>query len=343
MICQECLKTHNRRKNRNTRLSAAVILILAAGVHLAPVPVAGQDEVASTSDFTITAMVYDDGWQRMLRNPGALHYDPTSRELFVTDGGNHRVVIYDHDLTPKYSFEHFVRDKRTGRAMKGEPRDVAVNSLGEIILIDNLASHISVLDYRGKLLEKIYPNALYGDTTLNIKPQCLAIDETDNLYVAVSGDVTTIMVLDNLFDLKKMISRRGGGKAEFNSPLACQVQKGRIYVTDLYAEPAVKVFDTSGAFLFGFAGHDIDRGDVSFPAGIAVMENASGEQNIWVVDGLRQVIKVFNEAGEFSEIVGGYGFSPGEFRYPSDIADMGEGAFSVVERIGNRIQRFQTK
>lgn len=333
MTFPRCLPGHN---------FPALLLAILLGLTAAH-PVPAQDAVASVSDFTITAIAFDDGWQQPLRNPSALHYDSKAGEVFVADAGNHRVVIYDSELRPKYSFDHFVPDQRSGRTIKGEPRDVAVNSVGEILLIDNLASYVGVFDYRGKLLEKIYPKALYGDTSLAVKPQCLAVDEADNLYVAVSGDVTTVLVLDSLFNLKRMIGQRGGGEADFSSPMACYVHRGKLYVTDLYANPAVKVFDTAGTFLFGFAGHDIDRGDVSFPAGITVMETSSGNIRIWVADGLRQVIKVFDETGEFSEVVGGYGFNPGEFRYPSDIADLGGGAFCVVERIGNRIQRFQTK
>ena len=121
------------------------------------------------------------------------------------------------------------------------------------------------------------------------------------------------------------------------------VNSGRLYVTDLYGTPAVKVFDTSGSYLFGFAGHDIERADMSFPSGLAVIANDRGEPNIWVVDGLRQVIKVFDSEGEFIQLVGGFGINPGEFRYPSDIVTLTDSIIYVVERVGNRIQRFDIK
>ncbi len=176
---------------------ASLLLCLAS-----PVAVAAQDTPPAL-DFNITAIAFDDGWQKNLRSPGSLFFDKSADELFVTDAGNGRVVIYDKLLNPKYSFEHFVIEQRSGRLIKGEPRDLAVNKLGEIILSDNLADYLDVLDFRGKSLQKVYLNTLYGDTSLTIKPQSLAIDSEDNLYVITTGDIVTIMVLDEYFELEK--------------------------------------------------------------------------------------------------------------------------------------------
>ncbi|MEW6413182.1 MAG: NHL repeat-containing protein [Candidatus Zixiibacteriota bacterium] len=295
-------------------------------------------------DFDITAAAFDDGWQKHLRNPGALFFDRSAGELFVADAGNGRVVIYDSLLNPKYSFEHYVTEKRSGNLVKGEPRDLAVNAVGEIILSDNFADYLDLLDFRGKSLQKIYLNAVYGDTTLTIKPEGLTIDKQGNLYVIASGDIVTVMVLNDYFELVRSIGQKGGGPSDFNTPLAIQVWQDRVFVTDLYADPAVKVFDTIGTFLYGFSGHQIERGDLSFPSGIEILPMGdSALPTIWVTDGLRQVVKVFNNDGEFREIVGGYGVNAGEFRYPTDIVAAGDSAFFIVERIGSRIQRFEAK
>lgn len=306
------------------------------------VTAAGQDE-APPDAFWISAIAYDDGWQKGLRSPSAIYVDSLAREVVVADGGNNRIVIYDEQLRPKYAFEHFVRDTRSGRMIKGEPRDVVVTSQGEIIVADNLSNDLDVLDFRGRLLEQVRLNRLYGDTTLTIKPQSLSIDEQDNLYVVTTGDIVTVMVMDSRFGLIRTIGQKGGAAAEFNTPLAVHVYSGRLYVTDLYAKPAVKVYDTSGTFAFGFGGHEIEKADMSFPSGLAVFPDSTGTDELWIVDGLRQVIKVFDGEGVFRQLVGGYGFRPGEFRYPADIARLSDSVFYVVERVGGRIQRFDIK
>lgn len=293
--------------------------------------------------ITITEIAFDDGWQTGFKGAAALFVDQSVEELFVADAGNSRVVIFDDRLRAKFAFDHYVKDPRSGRLLKGEPRDMVVNSRGEIILIDNLSENIEVLDFRGKLLEKIYPNELYGDTSLTIKPQRLAIDSQDRLYVATGGDVVTVMVLDDYFNLDKMIGKRGGETEDFNTVLTLEVHKDRLYTTDLYAVPAIKVFDTSGAFLFGFGAHDVERADVSFPSGLTVLEIEPGKPTIWIADGLRQVLKVYDAEGNFIQFVGGFGLKAGEFRYPADLATLGDSVLYIVERVGNRIQRFDIK
>ncbi|MFQ6008666.1 MAG: NHL repeat-containing protein [Candidatus Zixiibacteriota bacterium] len=291
----------------------------------------------------VTAVVYDDGWQSKLRNPSGLFFDRQAGELFVADAGNHRVLIFDQNLVPKYSFEHFVHNCRADHMVRGEPRTLVVNSLGEIILIDNLVNYLDVLDFRGKPLEKVHLNRVLKDTTLSVKPQSLSIDQSDNLYVAVVGDLTTVIVLDKYYELKRTIGTKGTDRSDFNTPLRVYVQNGLLYITDLYAEPAVKVFDTTGEFKYGFGGHEVERSDFSFPTGVMINEKYSGQKSIWVVDGLRQVVKVFDDQGEFVTYVGGFGFNQGEFRYPSDIAAASDSVFFVAERVGNRIQRFEIR
>lgn len=335
------MTSHNcSPKNNRQRLSLAFWV---SAMLLGVASSASGQEVAPEGAFTITEIAYDDGWQKALRNPSAIFVDSLALEIVVADGGNNRVVIYDDKLRPKFSFEHFVKEPRTGQMIKGEPRDLVVNRSGEIILVDNLSDDIDVLDFRGRLLEQVRLNYLYGDTTLTVKPQSVAIDGDDNLYVATSGDVVTIMVLNNRFDLVRTIGQKGGTPSDFNTPLAVHVQSGRVYVTDLYAKPAVKVFDTSGTYAFGFGGHEIEKADMSFPSGLAVISDSAGEASLWIVDGLRQVIKVFHSEGDFAYLVGGYGVRPGEFRYPADIATLNDSVFYVIERIGGRIQRFDIK
>ncbi|UCD64861.1 MAG: NHL repeat-containing protein [Candidatus Zixiibacteriota bacterium] len=326
----------------SARPAAAALALLLAAVFPSGLTRA-QDAVASVTDFTIAAITYDDGWQTPLRNPTSLFFDSNSGELFAADAGNHRVLIYDRHLNARYSFEHFVREPRSGRTVKGEPRDLVVTTAGEIVLADNFAHYLEVLDFRGKSLEKVHLNRLYGDTSLVIKPQCLTIDAADNIYVATVGDITTVMVLSDRFELKRTIGQKGGAPSEFNTPLGMHLWRDRLYVTDLYANPAVKVFDTTGTYLFGFAAHDIARADMSFPSGLTVLPDSSGRASVWIVDGLRQVIKVFDHSGEFVELVGGFGINPGEFRYPADIAAAGDSAFFVLEKTGGRIQRFEIK
>lgn len=292
------------------------------------------------NSITIRAIASGEGWQGPLNNPSSIYFDSAAAEVFVSDAGNGRVLIFDEFLIPKYAFVHYVIEPKTRRSIKGEPRDLVTNSLGDIILIDNRAEYIDVLDFRGKSLEKIYPVRLLDDTTLAVRPQRLAIDGDDNLYVLLLGDVTTILVLDQQYELVRQFGQKGGDFADFNTPLSMYVRDDRVYIADLYARPAIKIFSTAGAYIEGFAAHDVDRADVSFPSGITALNGVAAAQSVWVVDGLRQVVKVYDSEGQFIALVGGYGVNPGEFRYPNDIARSGDSTVYILERVGGRVQRF---
>lgn len=293
--------------------------------------------------ITIAAMTYDDGFGVVLKNPSGIWFDSSAGELFVADAGNGRVLIYDRELNCHYSFKHYVKDPATGRIITGEPKNLVVNSRGEILLNDAISDEIDLLDFRGRLIAAVSPGRLLGDTTLRIKTASLAVDPTDRFYVLITGDITSILVLDGDLQLVKKIGEKGNLPAQLNTPISIKVFGGKIFVGDLYGTPAVKIYDTSGPFLFGFGGHDINREDLTFPVGFGFIEFGPGERFVLIADGLRQAVKVFNDSGVFFTMIGGFGHDPGQLQYPSGLVSDGGSAFYVVERSGGRIQRYEIR
>ncbi len=304
--------------------------------------IARVEEFSSRIEFD--ALIFDDGMGVALRSPSSIFFDRRAQEILVADGGNNRVIIYDKDLRLLYTFEHFVKDRYSDRMIKGEPKGIATTSAGDIILIDNLANYLDILDFRGNFQDRIYLNTLLGDTSLNIRPECIAVDENDNLYVVTAGDMTTVVVLDRNYDFKRTIGKKGGGESEFNTLVGIAAANGHVVVSDIYAVPAMKIYDTTGNFLLGFGGHNVERSDVSLPSGLMISaDSVASSELIWTCDALRQVVKVFNMKGDFVANIGGFGYSLGEFRYPADITGDGEKIFYIVEKVGGRIQRFELK
>jgi len=321
---------------------ALPLIMLIGLLAIAPSRLHSQDEEAELNDrISIGAIAVDDGWGRPLRSPSSLFLDEQAGELFVTDQGNNRVLIYDRMLQPKFSFVHYVKDRTSDRIVKGEPRAIVVTSRGDIVLLDNYVDYVEVLDFRGFPLERIYPNKLLGDTTLSIKPQCVAIDSRDNLYIGTAGDLVGIIVVDDHMQFKRVIGDDQTGDGKLQTMLTIQTWRDTLLVTDLYAEPAIKIFDTLGNYIRGFGGHDIEEADVSFPSGITAYYDTKTDQELmWVTDGLRQVVKVYHGDGSFLGYVGGFGLGPGEFRYPASIAASGDSVLYICERVGNRLQKF---
>ncbi len=320
------------------RTPAAITLLV---ILCAFVPASAQDKETLADSVWFTGYSLEDGVGGKLRAPLGIFCDPNTDEVFVTAGK--RVILYDRNLNVKYTIDHFVNDRSTGRPVPGEPRSVAVDADGNIYLVDNLADYVDFLDFRGQPISRIYPNRLVNDTTLKIKPEVVVVDETGKIYISVAGDMQTIMVLDSDHRLIRQIGQKGDRPENFNTQVGLGAHHGYVCVTDLYAIPAVKVFDTLGEFKLGWGGHDVDREDFSLPSGVAIHKNDSGLVRFWIADALRHVIKVFSEEGEFVCNIGGYGERQGEFTYPVGVSVGTKNTFFVCEKVLGRIQRLEIR
>ena len=59
-----------------------------------------------------------------------------------------------------------------------------------------------------------------------------------------------------------------------------------------------------------------------------------------MADELRQVVKAFDGEGNFLFWFGGFGVSSGAMRYPRYITGDGDSQVFVLERVGQRYQKF---
>ncbi len=291
---------------------------------------------------TFVGYTYDNGANGPLVNPGFAFYDLRADELLVCSPGNRSIVVYDADLTPKFSFPHYVRDK-SGRGMiMGEPRAAVVNRHGDILVLDNLTDYVDVLDYKGTPIERIYPNRLLRDTTLKIHPDLMALDRNDNLYLSISGDVQSILVIDSNFELKRQIMSKGSKDAP-ELPAALAATDSLVVITDMQGKPVVRIYDTLGQYLTGFGGREIARTDFSLPVAVVPVTDSLGQTVFLIADALRQVIKLLDQHGQLISMIGGYGIGLGAFQYPAGLAYGGKWTFFVVERVGGRVQKFLLK
>ena len=291
-----------------------------------------------------TGITYDNGTDGPLKNPGFAFFDKRARELFVAATGNRRIVVYDFDLIPKFTFQHFVRDRKSNKMVLGEPKAVVVNSQGDMLVIDNLADYVDILDFRGKSFQQVYPNRMLGDTTLKIRADLIAIDDSDNVYLSVVGDLTAVLSLDRNMNLKlRIIERTADSTTSIAGPLAMAVMDSLLLLTEFREAPVLKLFDTSGRYLGGFGGREIAKEDFSMAIAAAIYRDSTGSLSFLVADALRQVIKRVAVNGSLIATFGGYGAYPGALSYPSGLTYAGNSDFFVVERVGGRIQRFSIR
>lgn len=288
-----------------------------------------------------------DGYGRGARFsvPDGIWLDARRAEIYVADRGNHKIAVFDKDGQLLRSFIHWV--PRTGPRGKvvpqpGEPSSVAVNSRGDIFVVDGFDNAVDVLDYRGRSMQRIpvggpTTDGKEGKSSDQPVPVEVAVDEQDHVYVATSGGHCQIIVLDENYQVIRRIGRRGRERGAFYAVTGLSVDKqGRVLVTDAQSVP-VQVFSPEGELLLAFGAHEVGWENFSLPSGVV----RDGDGDLWVVDSIRQVVKRFDESGHFLGVIGGLGSAPGDMYYPTALAGDGGRMIVVLERNGARFQVFQ--
>lgn len=282
--------------------------------------------------------------QRFSRAAG-LFYDAKRAELYVADTGNGQVVILDNKGMPVSRIRHFIYAATDGKRQLGEPKSIVVCKNGDILVTDNLAHYVDVMDYRGRSLEKVWPGDLLGRDRSKVRPGYLALDASGNVYLSVTGDVSAILVLTPSLKLKAQMGKIGGGRAGgFKAVTGMWVGKhGKIYATYSQGE-CVRIYRPDGRLITSFGAHDSGPGNFSLPSGVVI----DGRDNIWVVDSLRHVMSIFNQETDgskvsvsFMELIGGKGSGPGQFKHPTAIAGDGKTKIFMLEGTGARVQAFE--
>jgi tripartite motif-containing protein 71 len=269
--------------------------------------------------------------------PQGIFCDRRSGEIYVCDSGNHQVVIFDSTGFPLYRFSHWLRRSGEEERTLGEPRNLVVSKAGDIFLIDNLVEFVDVLDQRGNSVDRLVLQDIPEFENVKIRPEFLAIDDQDHLFVATSGDKVRILIFDADLHLLSQFGTKGQAQGELKTITGLWVDAdGKVYVTDADASLCVQVFSPRGEFLLGFGGHDIKKEDFSLPTGVVT----TSDGKIFVADELRQVVKVFDGQGAFLFWFGGFGVGAGGMRYPRYITGDGKDEIFVVERVGKRYQKF---
>ncbi len=312
-----------------TKFTLALILV---GSVFAIAPARGQ---SGNVKYVYGVGGYSDS--QPFSNPQGIFYDRWNKEVYVCDAGNNQVMIFDSTGFPVYRFNHRLRRSKGEERILGEPRNLVVNKAGDIFLIDNLAGFVDILDQRGNSVDRLVLQDIPEFENVKIRPEYMAVDDQDNLYIATSGEEARILIFDKDLRLTNHFGADIEDEGELKTVTGLWVDdERRIYVTDADAHFCVQVFSSEGELLLGFGGHDINREDFSLPTGVAT----TADGKIFVVDELRQVVKAFDGEGKFLFWFGGFGVGGGAMRYPRFITGDGGQELFVVERVGKRYQKF---
>jgi DNA-binding beta-propeller fold protein YncE len=164
-----------------------------------------------------------------------------------------------------------------------------------------------------------------GESVALQKPFGLALDESGNLCIADTG-ANLICYLD--FKNRKWRRYPAAGKTTFVSPVAVMKHNGIFYVADS-ALGKVLAFRENGKSAFEMTN------SLTRPVGLAI----NGD-SLAVVDSQAHAIFVFDLTGKFLFKFGQRGTAPGQFNFPTHIANDANGHWLVTDSLNCRIQIF---
>lgn len=264
--------------------------------------------------------------------PTRLFMDGERREIYVTDSGNDRILVYTYDFFPLLTI---------GPSDGLEaPMGVTVDAEGWVYVAQgpgrlNAEARISVynpaLIWKRDITFSGFPEA---DTFV---PRNMAVGPGGEIYV-VGNDLDGVVVLDAQGRFSHLIRPEDALANAAPGPVSIyDVEldgQGRLY---LLSEEIgrVYVYDREEKPLFRFGLKGGSTGKLSRPRGLAV-DRSTGR--IYVIDYMRHTANVYASDGEFLFEFGGMGWRDGWFQYPSDIVVDDFGNVLVADTFNNRVQ-----
>jgi DNA-binding beta-propeller fold protein YncE len=304
-----------------------------------------QDEAAlpASSDqpvrkkITCLHVIQEDYSGLRLSYPSKLFVDAVKREVYVTDSGHSRILVYTHDFYPLLSI-----GKPDGVET---PVGLAVDAEGYLFVAQapgkkHPKARISVFTPSLRWQRNIFFTGF--EDAESFRPQNIAINKVGMLYVAGSG-YTGVVVLDRDGMFSHLLMPMDGlGQGEEEKATLCDVEideAGKIY---LLSEDMgrIYVYDEKEQFLFKFGKKGGSSGKLSRPRGIAA---DNGEKRIYVIDYMRHTASAYSAEGLFLFEFGGKGWGRGWFQYPSDISVDTSGNVLVADTFNNRVQVLSVK
>jgi len=260
--------------------------------------------------------------------PSGVAFDPRDGALYVGNTGRHRIDVFSATGRPLFRFVHRVV-RADGSVVDGSPCALAFDPSGRLLVVDQMATYVDVLDRRGRSIGRLDLPAGH--------PNAVAVAGDGTIYVGTTAEESKIHRFRP--DLTPDGSWGEAGTEPghlFNVTGLAVTADGAIAVACARTDQVVQVFTATGQYLRGFGLHDVGDGNFSLPSGVV----ATADGRIWVVDEIRQTLQVFDGEGNLVAKTGGRGLAPGEFTHPSSLTSDGRRLIALTDREIGRVQVF---
>jgi len=251
-------------------------------------------------------------------------------DLYVLDGVNHRVVVYDAD--GKFRFEFGSGGSRPGQLLF--PLGIAAGPDGRVYVADSGNHRFQVFDSNGKVLDTVsLPDVPSGtppdpaDIVVDPNRERLYITDNDNHHVLVYNLAGR--------EFESIWGSPGQDQRQFRFPFLMDISpQGYLFIVEPI-NTRVQVLNQNGKFVNFIGGWGVKAGQLFRPKGIAVFDD-----KVFVTDSYLGSVQVFDTRGAFLGVLVDAAGAPVKFVTPTGIAiDRKRKRLYVVELKAGRVSR----
>jgi sugar lactone lactonase YvrE len=232
--------------------------------------------------------------------------------------------------TEEYQFVSKINSLAAGPGGFGLPQDVALDSSGNIFVVDKIKHVVKKFDSSGTYVTEFGGQGA-GDGQFS-SPTAILIDASDNIYIAdfsndrVEKFNSSLVFQDKTTDIT------------LDGPNGIGIDSlGNIYVSSVGTDSIFK-FDSALDVVTTFGSLGTGNTNFNDPAGIYV----DGSGNLYIADSSNHRIKKYNSALVFQQSFGSAGSGNGQLDTPMRVTQDTEGNFYVSEFGNNRVQKFDS-
>ena len=263
-----------------------------------------------------------------LQHPRGIAFDPRDGAIYVSNTGAHRIEVFSRTGRPLGRFLHRVA-RPGGGLVDGRPTALAFDAAGRLLVVDQLAAYVDVLDRRLRPVTRLaIPDG---------HPAAVAVGRDGTIWVGTTAEASRVHRFRPDYAPDGVWGEAGTAPGRLQDIAAiAALGDTAIAVACERTDLTVQIFSPAGEYRRGFGTHEVGDGNFSLPTGLV----ADADGRLWVLDDIRRSLQVFDDQGNFATRIEGGGTALGAFQHPSAIAADGRGLIAVTDRGIGRVQVF---
>lgn len=260
--------------------------------------------------------------------PRGVAFDPSDGAIYVSNTGAHRIEVFSKLGRPLGRFVHRV-ERPTGEVVDGRPTALVFDAAGHLLVVDQLASYVDVLDRRVRPVTRLAIPSGHA--------AAVAVGGNGTIYVGTGAEASGILRFRRDYAPDGAWGEEGSAPGYLKDVSALAVLgDSAIAITCERTDLAVQIFGPTGGYRRGFGTHEVGEENMSLPSALV----ATADGRLWVLDEIRRTLQVFDAGGVLVAVVTGSGTARGGFDHPSALAWDGRGSLAVADRAIGRVQVF---